>query len=515
MAESPDYFDARDSGDLRSRVISGQLITPAGNPTTMSLERKSHQPILGRALLIGQLLVALQGCRTDRPPGSAGEAEGDEAAPLVLEGATLLDPESSGSSEGVVVIQNGRLACVGTAVQCDRPAGARAVDLRGLFISPGLIDAHVHYSQTGWVDGRPDAVDLRSRFPYDSVVQALQAHPQLFHRAHLCSGVTSVFDVGGYPWTFDIARDTRESGDAPRVVAAGRLLATIRVDSQMAGAFDFMSDDSTVRAAVRRHKADGADALKVWYIEVPDSIRPHMKAMLVAAGDEAREQGLRLVVHATELPAAKEALSAGADVLVHNVWAGTIDSAFLALARRNGAILVPTLTVDEGYADVFLARSPALRYPLDCVDPATRKKLETVLSDSLRRPGSEFWRSPDAARLRTTSADNLLRAYRAGIPIALGSDAGNPGTAHGPSVYREMEAMQAAGMPARAVLAAATIVAARALGLEREVGSLTVGKRADLVVFGADPTIDVRNARQVRFVVRNGVLHSKDDLVFK
>jgi imidazolonepropionase-like amidohydrolase len=87
----------------------------------------------------------------------------------------------------------------------------------------------------------------------------------------------------------------------------------------------------------------------------------------------------------------------------------------------------------------------------------------------------------------------------------MGTDAGNPGTAHGPSVYREMELMQQAGMPARAVFASATIVAARAMALDREIGSVAAGKRADLVVFDADPTADIHHARQVRSVMRNGV----------
>jgi imidazolonepropionase-like amidohydrolase len=239
-----------------------------------------------------------------------------------------------------------------------------------------------------------------------------------------------------------------------------------------------------------------------------------MKARLFTAGDEARKQGLRLAVHATELPAAKEALEAGADVLVHNVEEGTLDSTFLSLAKRNGTVLVPTLTVIEGYADVLLGRSPALRYPLECVDPATRTKLETVLTDKVPAEARAFWKGAVVAKLLATSAANLLLAYKAGIPIAVGTDAGNPGTAHGPAIYREMEAMQEAGMPARAVFASATAVAARAMGLQRELGTLAVGKRADLAVFEADPTVDIRNARQVRFVVRNGKLHRKSDLSF-
>lgn len=387
------------------------------------------------------------------------------------------------------------------------------MDLRGLYVGPGLIDAHVHYGQTGWVDGRPDAIDLRALYRYDSVAGDLALHPERFDRAYLCSGVTSVFDVGGFPWTYDIARRSRNADSAPRLMATGPLLATIEVDSQMMGQFNFMKDDSTVRAAVRAHRANGAEALKVWYIEVPDSLQAHAKAMLMTAGDEARKVGLRLVVHALELARAKEAVEAGAVVLVHDVETGTVDSEFLAAAKRRGTIVISTLTVVEGYADVFLGRSPRQRYPLDCVDPRTRQKLETVLPDTLRAAGKAFWSSPEAARLMSTASDNLRRMYEAGIPIAMGTDAGNPGTAHGPSVYREMEAMQEAGMPASAVFSSATIIAARAMALEGEIGSVAAGKRADLVVFKADPTADIRNARQVSFVVRNGVFHSKDDLL--
>jgi imidazolonepropionase-like amidohydrolase len=279
------------------------------------------------------------------------------------------------------------------------------------------------------------------------------------------------------------------------------------------GQFVFMSDESAVRSAVRQHREAGAEAIKVWYIQVPDSLHSHAKAMLTAAGDESRKQGLRMVVHATELPNAKEAIVAGASVLVHDVEEGLVDQAFLQAARQKETIVIPTLTVLEGYADVFLGRSPGQRYPLDCVDPVTRKKLELTLPDSLRARGRAFWSSPKAAALMSTSVENLRRLYRAGIPIAMGTDAGNPGTVHGPSVYREMELMQEAGMPAAAVFASATIVAAKALGLEREIGSVAVGKRADLAVFARDPTRDIRNARELRFVVRNGKLHSRQELL--
>jgi imidazolonepropionase-like amidohydrolase len=440
-------------------------------------------------------------------------ASAQSAASLTLQHATLINPNTHPIPDANVVIRDGRIVCVGTATACPRPAGSKAVDLGGTYVGPGLIDAHVHYGQTGWVDGRPDAIDLRAQYPYDSVARSLELYPERFHKADLCSGVTTVFDVGGFTWTYDLARRTRSATDAPRVVAVGPLLATITVDSQMMGQFVFMSDEETVRRSVRQHKAGGAEAIKVWYIQVPDSLHAHAKAMLMAAGDETRKVGLRLIVHATELPSAMDALEAGANVLVHDVEEGNVDAPFIKAAKRNGTVVIPTLTVLEGYADVFAGRSPGLRYPLDCVDPVTRKKLETVLPDSLRKQGNAFWESPKAKGLMTTSMENVRRMHQAGIPIAMGTDAGNPGTAHGPSVYREMELMQQAGMPARAVFASATIVAARAMALDREVGSIAAGKRADLVVFEADPTVDIHNARRIRSVMRNGVLYPRQELL--
>src|SRR3989442_2676658 len=105
-----------------------------------------------------------------------------------------------------------------------------------------------------------------------------------------------------------------------------------------------MADEATVRQAVRAHKAWGAAAMKVWYImppQPPDTAR--VSALVAAAGDEARKVGLPLIVHATGLWEAKDALRAGARVLVHSVWSAPVDDEFLALARRARTIYVPSL----------------------------------------------------------------------------------------------------------------------------------------------------------------------------
>ena len=445
------------------------------------------------------------------PPGSM-------PPPLAIVGATLLTPTATDITRipnAVVVARGGRILCAGARETCRPPPEAELIDARGTFVTPGLIDAHVHFSQTGWVDGRPDALDVRAEYPYDSTIAALRARPEIFGRSYLCSGVTAVYDVGGYPWTVAMARGTSGRLDMPRVAAVGPLLSTIDhwVNLPDMRQFVGMRDDSLVRATVREQRRMGSAAQKVWYLQRRDSLRPRDKALLMAAGDEARAQKIPLIVHATQLRTAKDALEAGATLLVHSVETDTVDAEFVALARRNNAILIPTLTVREGYADVFLGRSPASRYPLDCVDAATRAKLERPLAESRRAQQTALVRAGTWERQRATLDENLRRLHAAGVRVAMGTDAGNPGTAHGPSVYREMEAMQAAGMSAGDVFRASTLTAAQAMGLDRELGSLEAGKRADLVIFEADPTTDIANARRVRQVIRNGALYGRVELL--
>lgn len=111
--------------------------------------------------------------------------------------------------------------------------------------------------------------------------------------------------------------------------------------------------------------------------------------------------------------------------------------------------------------------------------------------------------------------ENLRRVRDAGIPIAMGTDAGNPLTLHGPSVFLEMEAMQEAGMTPMEVLVASTRTAADAMGRVADLGTVEVGKAADLVVLGADPTVDIANVRRIEWVVRRGKVWSRDELEWR
>lgn len=391
----------------------------------------------------------------------------------------------------------------------------RVVDLRGAFVGPGLIDAHLHYSWTGWVDARPDVADLRARFRHDSVVAAMQLAPQRIERALLCAGVTSTFDAGGYAWTLALPAAREDAPRAPRMAAAGPILTTrtSRLDQWLnlppMPMFIVLANDSVARSAVRANAAMGARAIKIGYLTAADSTTA--LPLLTAVVEEARAAGLPVAVHAQHLAGTKHVLRAGARVLVHVVAPEALDAEALDLLRASGAVVIPTLTVFEGLANIRAGRVPVTRYPLECVEPDIRAHLETPLAEAVREPNLRFVASMDT--LLAAGLRNVRRLRDAGIPMALGTDAGNPGTAHGPSVYREMELLEAAGLSPAEVFAAATLGGARVLGRERELGSIEAGKLADLVVFDADPTVDVRNARRIRWVMKGGALHRRSALL--
>lgn len=256
----------------------------------------------------------------------------------------------------------------------------------------------------------------------------------------------------------------------------------------------------------------------MWFIVDNDAEVAKLEPLVRAAGDAARAAGLPLIVHATGLAQAKGALRAGAHLLVHSVWEQPIDQEFLDLAKTSGAIYCPTLTVESGYLRLFKAiaagKAPEIDDPGHCVDAQTRAHVAesaTLGADILKGRDLAVAAKRSAEHSRW-AAENLMRVQAAGIPIAMGTDAGNPLTFQGPSVYAEMEAMQAAGLSPKQVLLAATRGGAKAMGREKDLGTLEAGKQADLLVLDADPLLDIKALRRLRYVVRGGEVRPAAEL---
>lgn len=424
------------------------------------------------------------------------------AETLAIRGATVIDTVGARDvADATVLVRDGRIAAVGRNVRI--PRGARIVDGRGKYLIPGLIDGHVHFFQSGGLHTRPDAIDLRSEVPYaDELAGIRRRLPDTFS-LYTRLGVTGAVDMGGPFWNFEVRDLAARRADAPRVWVAGPLLSPFQPAELVTSDPPILKTDSVgqAREQARAQIARRPDFLKFWYIVGPGGpaeARPRLAAMIA----EGRRARVPSAVHATQLETARAAIAEGANVLVHSVDDKAVDDAFVAAVKKSGAVYIPTLTVMGGYGDVYGRRNP--------VDPAERAggPGEVVRSfDRLAGLELPAWAPQASAQVAATlpvMQRNLMRMYRAGVPIVMGTDAGNIGTLHASSVPAEMEAMEAAGMPPRAVLASATIAAARMLGVERELGSIERGKIADLVLLREDPRRDAGAVASVDLVLRKG-----------
>lgn len=452
--------------------------------------------------------------------GGAG-AQQAAPAPVALIGGTLIDGTGAPPvPDAVVVVRDGRIQCAGPAGDCRVPGDARRIDATGRWVTPGLIDGHVHYSQTGWADGRPDALDVRERYPYAETVHWLETHPEVLGRNYLCSGVTATFDVGGYPWTWDLRAWSDTSTSMPHVEAAGPLLSTRDhwVNLPAERQFLHIPDDSAVEAGVDYVVANETSAVKVWFLVGSQSDTAALRQRMETTAARAHEAGVPLIVHATGLWDATVAVENGAHLLVHSVEDQPVDERFLRAAREAGTLYNPTLVVRDGYVQLAARQLVGGVYGdgMDCVDPTSYAKARETADLPGGVPAERLPAYLErVSEGRRVMEANLRRVHEAGIPVVMGTDAGNPLTLHGPAVYLEMEAMAVAGLSPMEVLVSATRNGARAMGREADLGTVEAGKVADLLVLGADPLADVANFRSVESVVRGGRVWEREELEWR
>jgi imidazolonepropionase-like amidohydrolase len=324
--------------------------------------------------------------------------------------------------------------------------------------------------------------------------------------------------VGGPFWNFDVRTAAARTAAAPRVAVAGPLISMIdrpQLDLGDPPIIKITSPEAA-RALVERELARKPDYIKVWFIHQAGDDLAAQEAIVKATADAAHAAGVRLAVHATEFIVAKAALRAGADYLVHSVEDEPVDGEFLALAKRNRALYCPTLFVYQGYG---LALSNTWRPTADearLADP----EILAAMNDLTRMPKDKI--PPRVAKRMaeakppeppTVALRNLRTVWDAGITVVMGTDAGNIGTLHGPSVFREMALMQSAGLTPLQVLRSATVNGARAFGRDEEMGVIAAGKLADLVILDADPLASTANLSRIHRVIKDGRVFDPDELI--
>lgn len=436
------------------------------------------------------------------------------AEPVALVGATIVDGNGGQPIEdGVLILDGDRIVAVGPAASVSIPAGARKVDLPGKWITPGLIDAHVHFFQSGSIYTRPDAIDLRKTTPYEQDVARSKARLDETFARYLASGVTTVVDAGGPLWNFEVRRRAAASTKAPRVAVAGPLIATEPTPAQRR--LD-LGDPPIVSAASAEEARRMAAALlphkpefiKIWGIGSGPEGSARVRDITRAVASVAHPAGIRVAVHATALETAEAALDGGADILVHSVEDAALPASFIARLKERNIVYVTTAMVHEGYSDAFLGAPDLTAIERTNGAPDIIQSLYEMPPAVIAQASTKM--PPDPLPQVLTNARAVVRA---GGRIAAGTDAGNIGTLHGPALHRELQLLSRAGLTPAQVLTAATRDAAFAYAPRPDVGLLAPGYRADVLVLDADPLKDVTNLTRIAQVWSRGVAHDPATLI--
>ena len=277
------------------------------------------------------------------------------AEKIALVGATVINPADGKVMPNATVVINGdKIERVAMGKQ-DAATLGKQIGCVGKFILPGYIDTHVHFFQSGDLFTRPDGADLNSIRPYKDEVAWIKSHLDDVFARYIRCGITSVVDVGGPMWNFEVRKRASATAKAPRVAVAGPLISSVSREKLDLGDPPIVRIDSPdqTREFVRKLAEQKPDLVKIWYIvdkEHPvESFRPIARATI----EESHAHKIRVAVHATELETARAAVEEGADILVHSVIDKPVDDAFVKLLKDRHIILCPTLVVFERYGRVF------------------------------------------------------------------------------------------------------------------------------------------------------------------
>lgn len=401
-----------------------------------------------------------------------------QTPPLVVKAGRILDVRSGQyRTQQTILVEGGRIVAVGGAPELAAkvPAGARIIDLGNQTVLPGLIDCHTHLTFSPNLIG---PAGLHMSVPREALLGARNA------RVTLQAGFTTVRNLGAHGYADIALRDAIDAGDVPgpRVVASGPPLSITGGhfdENFLAPQFHAPGDGVAngvvgVMTMVRENIKFGAGVIKFMatggvFSEGDDpALEQYSREEMRAIVESAHGLGRKVAAHAHGLLGIRNAVLAGVDSIEHGTY---IDAECIRLMKERGTYLVPTLYLLEWFPE----HSSQLG-----ITPGVLEKARVVMR---------------------FAGQNIGSAMRAGVKVAFGTDAAV--YPHGLNAH-EFAAMTRAGLTPLQAIQAATVNAADLLGWTDRIGTLEVGKFADLIAVDGDPLADVTPLERVAFVMKDG-----------
>lgn len=402
---------------------------------------------------------------------------------LLLHGVTVLDVKNKRLSvESNVYIDKGNITLIETGVP-DSADGYRVIDAKGRYLLPGLMDAHVHVH---------DASELALNLAY---------------------GITMVRNLRGFP----VHLRWREKHNEQCCLGSSLLTSSPVLDGPLYAHLlqEVVHTPEQGRAAVRRYHKQGFDSIKVYaYLD------PEVQQAILA---EAKEQMMAVVKHGPYAGGlglnGKDLKGKGLDGLrgvqslehLEDIVQGPLNyqldlaegREYLQNLATLETFLTPTLASVDHYTELSLGKEKYVQsLPMNTLSPFFRFLYGEVSVKRWLQAGvkEQAWNR----RSRAFLMQLLLEAHHQGVPLLVGSDAGTLYMAAGSSTHHEMALWQRAGLDNWSILQAATVNPAQAFGLAESIGQVKEGFRADLLLLGGNPLIDIGNLRQPFAVIKDG-----------
>ena len=413
---------------------------------------------------------------------------GSHASTLAIVGATLIDGTGAAPiPDSAVVIHNGRITAVGPRSKVKIPHDANVIEAGGKTILPGLWDMHAHFEQVEWGP------------------------------IYLAAGVTTVRDCGNEFEFITAVRDAiaKGRGLGPRLLLAGVVDGT----GPLALGVERVDSPDQARMWVDRYHAAGFQQMKIYSSVKLENLK--------AVADEAHRLDMTVTGHVPEGLNAYQVIEAGQDQINHiqyieNIMRPALPASATRAERRNAAANIDIHSPEAQKALSFLKEHHTVVDPtmalFELFTATTAKppasfepginKIPTELAEQLTDVEPPNENSALGEKVFQKEIEIVGALHRAGIPIVAGTDQSVPGY----SLHREMEIYVQAGFTPMEAIQAATIVPARAMGIERETGTVKKGKRGDLILINGDPLADIHNTRNVEYVITNGTMYHTAEL---